>query len=57
MAIAMEEFGKALCLEPFLANAVLAASVLVNYGESTRLAEMTSGGRLFAYAHGELEAR
>ena len=57
VAVAMEEFGKALCLEPFLANAVLAASVLVNYQESARLSEMTSGKRLFAYAHGELDAR
>jgi alkylation response protein AidB-like acyl-CoA dehydrogenase len=56
-AIVMEEFGKALVVEPFLHVAVLAARVLIGGGGDTALIEAIGTGKaLPVLAHGEAEA-
>lgn len=57
VAVVMEEFGKALCLEPFTANAILVGRLLEQSGEDQLLSQMVSGEKLLALAHTELDAR
>ncbi len=60
-AVIMEEFGRALVVEPFLSAAVLALQTLAALPRSDRRDELMrqgiSGESLIALAHGELAAR
>jgi alkylation response protein AidB-like acyl-CoA dehydrogenase len=56
-AIIMEEFGKALVVEPYLHVAVLAARVLIEAGDGSGLIEaIGSGEALPVLAHSEVDA-
>ncbi len=58
--VAMEEIGRGLVVEPFLASAVLSAGLLAEFGTGSQKAlvgEVVAGTRLLAFAHGEPESR
>jgi alkylation response protein AidB-like acyl-CoA dehydrogenase len=56
-AIIMEEFGKALVVEPFVPVAISAARILIEANESGGLIEaIGSGGAMPVFAHSEAEA-
>lgn len=56
-AIVMEEFGKALVVEPFLPVAILAARVLIEAGEKSELVEAIGCGEVRpVLAHSEADA-
>ena len=56
-AIVMEEFGKALVVEPFLHAAILAARVLIEARDESGLVEaIGSGEAMPVLAHGEADA-
>ncbi|GAP37928.1 acyl-CoA dehydrogenase [Piscinibacter sakaiensis] len=57
----LEEFGRVMLLEPFLASSVLAATAVVRGGDAAAqdhwLAKLADGGTLLAFAHDEPAAR
>lgn len=59
--IAMEEFGRALALEPYLATVVLGAGLLRHCAsaeqKSSLLPRVASGGLILAFAHTERQSR
>jgi pimeloyl-CoA dehydrogenase small subunit len=59
--IAMEAFGKALVVEPYLATVILGGGFLRHCGSAAQKAEhipaIAAGERLFALAHSERQAR
>ncbi len=59
--VVMQEFGRALVLEPYLASSVLAAPLLAELGSAEQRARwlpaVARGERRLALAHGEAEAR
>jgi len=61
LMVVMEQFGKALAVEPYLASIVLAAGLIEDLGSDAQkealLPPLTEGKRLFALAHGEPTAR
>lgn len=57
--VLFEELGKGLVIEPFLASAVLSGSVLAQLGneeQKSLIAEIISGSKFLAFAHGEPES-
>lgn len=60
IAVVMEELGRGLVVEPFLATAVLGGSLIAELGtdaQRSALEEAIAGTRLLALAHGEPETR
>lgn len=61
LMVVMEEIGKALAVEPYLATAILAGGLLESLGsaeqKAAHLPPLIAGERLFALAHGEPGAR
>ncbi|MGE3142609.1 MAG: acyl-CoA dehydrogenase family protein [Hyphomonadaceae bacterium] len=59
--VVMEEFGKALVVEPYLQTAVIGAGLLQAAGSSAQkqahLPEIASGERIFAFAYAEPKGR
>jgi pimeloyl-CoA dehydrogenase small subunit len=59
--LVMEEFGRALALEPYLATVVLSGTALRLAGneeqKSAILSQIAEGGMILAFAHGERQAR
>ncbi len=58
--VVMEEVGRGLAVEPFLASAVLGAGLLAEAGtaaQQAQIAEVIAGTRLLAFAHGEPDSR
>ncbi len=59
--IVMEEFGRGLVVEPYVQNVVLAGGLLLAGGSEEQKTEhlppLLAGERLFAFAHGEVQAR
>jgi pimeloyl-CoA dehydrogenase small subunit len=59
--LVMEAFGRVLALEPYLATVVLSGTALRLAGSeaqnSTILPQITEGGLILAFAHGERQAR
>ena len=59
--VVMEELGKALAVEPYLATVVLCGGLLEDLGGAVQkealLPALAAGERLFAFAHGEPAAR
>jgi len=59
--VVMEEIGRALAVEPYLASVVLSAGLIEDLGsaeqQQTLLPPLVAGERLFAFAHGEPAAR
>ena len=58
--VVMEEIGRGLVIEPFLATAVLGGSLIATLGSEDHkavLEEVMAGTRLLAFAHGEPESR
>ncbi len=61
LTVVMEEIGKALAVEPYLATAVLAGGLIEALGSDAQkealLTPLIAGERLFALAHGEPSSR
>ena len=60
IAVVMEEIGRGLVVEPFLATAVLGGGLIAELGTETQRAlldEVIGGAKLLAFAHGEPESR
>ena len=60
IAVVMEELGRGLVVEPFLATAVLSGGLLAELGgdaQKASLEEVIAGTRLLTFAHGEPESR
>ncbi|MBI3454003.1 MAG: acyl-CoA dehydrogenase family protein [Rhodospirillales bacterium] len=60
LTVVMEEIGRGLVVEPFLATAVLGAGLIAEAGsdaQKTMLAEVIAGTQLLTFAHGEPEGR
>lgn len=58
--VIMEEIGRGLVVEPFLATAVLAGGLIAELGSPSQralLEDVVAGRRLIAFAHGETESR
>jgi alkylation response protein AidB-like acyl-CoA dehydrogenase len=58
--VVMEEVGRGLVVEPFLATAVLGAGLIADLGTDAQkadLAHVIDGRKLLAFAHGEPESR
>lgn len=60
IAVVFEELGRALVVEPFLANGVLAGGIVDATGNAAQrqlLSDVMAGDLLMAFAHGEPEGR
>ncbi len=61
LMVVMEELGKALAVEPYLASVVLAGGLIEDLASPEQrealLASLVAGERLYAFAHGEPGAR
>lgn len=60
LLLVMEEIGRGLVVEPFLATAVLGGGVIADVGSDAQkdlLEEVMAGSHLLAFAHGEAESR
>ena len=60
IAVVMEELGRGLVVEPFLATAVLGGGLIAELGSVSQkaiLEDVMAGTRLLALAHGEPESR
>jgi len=58
--VVMEEIGRGLVVEPFLATAVLGGGLVAELGDADQkaiLEGVVAGQRLLAFAHGEVESR
>ena len=57
----MEALGRGLCIEPYLANAVLSAQIITSMGSAKQRAELLpgliDGSRQISFAHSEVDGR